>query len=42
MDYDRSVDDEPKDWNFVYFQRVVSEMQSENTSVGSILAAMVY
>jgi hypothetical protein len=37
-----SQDDDPKDWNFIYFQRVVSEMKTEYTSVGSILAAMIY
>jgi hypothetical protein len=38
----RSVDDEQKEWNFEHFERVVNDMKSTDTSVGSILAAMVY
>jgi hypothetical protein len=37
-----SVDDEPRDWNFEYFNRAVNEMKAESTSVGSIVAAMIY
>jgi len=37
-----SVDDEQKNWNFSHFTRVMSEMPTETTSVGSILAAMVF
>jgi hypothetical protein len=36
------VDDDPREWNFEYFNRAVSEMKAEDTSVGSILAAMIY
>lgn len=38
----KSLDDEPRDWHFEHYARVVSEMDAANTSVGSILAAMVY
>lgn len=37
-----SVDDEPREWNFEYFNRAVNEMKAESTSVGSIVAAMIY
>jgi hypothetical protein len=37
-----SVDDEPKNWDFKHFDRVACEMGSGSTSVGSILAAMIY
>ncbi len=36
------MDDEPRNWDFSHFDRVVSEMHSGSTSVGSILGAMVY
>lgn len=36
------VDDDPKDWDFTHYNRVLQEMQSNSTSVGSILAAMVF
>ena len=36
------MDDETKDWDFQAFERVVSEMESANTTVGGILGAMVY
>jgi hypothetical protein len=36
------VDDEPKEWNFSYFHRAVNEMSPEVSSVGSIMAALVY
>lgn len=38
----RSCDDDNKTWNFQHFERVVNQMSSTSTSVGSILAAMVY
>lgn len=37
-----SADDKPRDWNFTHFDRVTSEMTPGATSVGSLLAAMVY
>lgn len=37
-----SVDDEPREWNFEYFNRAVNEMKAGSTSVGSIVAAMIY
>lgn len=37
-----SVDDDPKEWNFVYFNRAVNDMKAESASAGSILAAMIY
>ena len=37
-----SLDDEPKSWDFSHFERVTEEMKSGATSVGSMLAAMVY
>ena len=37
-----SVDDEHKEWDFEHYNRVVNEMNPESTSVGSILASMVY
>lgn len=37
-----SVDDDPKEWNFEFFNRAVNDMKAESTSVGSILAAMIY
>lgn len=36
------VDDEPKNWDFKHYNRVLGEMQSGSTSVGSILAAMTF
>ena len=38
----RGVDDQEKDWDFSHYNRVVMEMRCGATSVGSILAAMVY
>lgn len=37
-----SLDEQPKNWDFCHYERVVKEMKPENTSVGSILAAMIY
>jgi hypothetical protein len=36
------VDDEPKEWDFTHYNKVVSEMQSGSTSVGSVLSAMIF
>ena len=36
------VDDQPKNWDFRHYNRVLGEMQSGSTSVGSILAAIVF
>lgn len=36
------MDDEPKSWNFDYFNRAVNEMQSASTNVGTIMAAIIY
>jgi hypothetical protein len=36
------VDDQPKDWNFKHYNRVINEMQSGSTSVGSILSAVIF
>jgi len=38
----QSVDDEPKDWNFSTFTNVFEEMKTSNTSVGSIVGAMLF
>lgn len=38
----QSVDDEPKEWNFSSFTNVFEEMKTSSTSVGSIVAAMLY
>ena len=37
-----SLDDRKFDWNFDTFEKVVSEMKSSKTTVGSIMAAMIY
>jgi hypothetical protein len=37
-----SLDDGTKNWDFKHFDRVVGEMEAGSSSVGSILAAMVY
>jgi hypothetical protein len=37
-----SLDDRKIDWNFDTFEKVVSEMKSSKTTVGSIMAAMIY
>jgi hypothetical protein len=36
------VDDEVKEWDFSHYNKVLQDMQSGSTSVGSILSAMVY
>ena len=36
------VDDEPKEWDFTHYNKVVSEMKSGSTSVGSVLSAMIF
>jgi hypothetical protein len=38
----QSADDEPKEWNFSTFVNVFEEMKTANTSVGSIVGAMLY
>ena len=38
----KSRDDEDKDWNFSQLEKVMAEINSENGTVGNILAAMVY
>ena len=36
------VDDVAKNWDFTHYNKVMMEMKSGATSVGSILAAMIY
>jgi len=38
----KSRDDEDKEWNFTHLEKIMSELSSENGTVGNILAAMVY
>lgn len=37
-----SMDDGDKNFSFKAFERVMTEMEGESTSVGGILSAMVY
>lgn len=37
-----SMDDRKVDWHFDSFKKIVSEMDSSKTTVGGIIAAMVY
>lgn len=37
-----SLDDEPRNFDFQSFERVVAKMDSANTTVGGILGAMIY
>jgi len=36
------VDDEPKEWNFSTFRGVFEEMKTSETTIGSIVGAMLY
>ena len=36
------MDDEPKEWSFSSFTNVVEQMKSESTTVGSMVAAMMF
>jgi len=36
------MDDEPKEWNFSTFTNVVEQMKSGSTTVGSMVAAMMF
>jgi hypothetical protein len=38
----KSRDDEEKEWQFTHLEKVMSELTSQNGTVGNILAAMVY
>lgn len=37
-----SLDDRKVEWNFNTFQKIVTEMENSKTTVGSIMAAMIY
>ena len=37
-----SMDDGDKNFSFKAFERVMTEMEGESTSIGGILSAMVY
>lgn len=37
-----SVDDRKVEWHFDSFKKIVSEMDSSKTTVGGIMAAMIY
>ena len=38
----KSVDDNPKNFNFKSFERAMTQMDCANTSIGGILSAMIY
>lgn len=38
----RSADEEDKDWSFPHMDKINSELNSANASVGSVLASMVF
>lgn len=38
----QSLDDQHHEWNFEFFNRVTSDMNPQTSSVGTIMAAMVY
>jgi len=38
----QSVDDDPKEWNFSTFAGVFEEMKTADTTIGSIVGAMLY
>lgn len=38
----RSVDDDPKEWDFSAYNKVLSEMKCESASIGSVLAALMF
>ena len=38
----KSCDDEPKDFSFKSFDRAMTQMECKDTSIGGILAAMIY
>ena len=37
-----SIDDQPRNFDFDAYERVVSELKSGDTTVGGILGAMIY
>jgi len=37
-----SKDEEEKDWSFPHLDQVLTEITSQNTGIGGILAAMIY
>lgn len=37
-----SIDDQPRNFDFDAFERVMSELKSGDTTVGGILGAMIY
>lgn len=38
----QSLDDVPKEFDFMHFDKTMDQMKSENTSVGNIVGAMLY
>lgn len=38
----KSRDDEDKEWNFQHLEKILAELPYEKSTVGNVLAAMVY